>query len=287
LCLSEFMFFYIILGLLVSLVIDDLANYSFCTFEDRLKVSVKSYCRHALGFLLLLFLPPGIPHVYRISLWILVLLLFLSKLAREFKLFAFLKPPPIDRGSEFGLRGARNSCEFDAVARLVRSGNKTAALKLCHKLAKKGNMSPATVSMVRGYLEEPLGASSDAIPVQENPAAAQLEEVSPELNADQLIAAHRYGTAVEILEQEILARPGDFDLFMKYLNVLARHGSNPRAADQALRDKIRQKTFSPEQFAAAGEQLQAIHHDLQLVDEGVTAIKNRKKPNPKQVRELL
>ena len=280
--------FLYILAIGVAAILDHIERGSFSIY--RQKISVKRYWRHVLACFLLLFLPDALPFALKILCCSLFLVCFLAKLAGDLKpalaekIVAFLDPDIFDHDrAGYSLRDRRIRREFDAVARLVRDGNKKAALKLCHMLAKNGDMSPATVSMVRGYLDAASQTAPDAVLRLTQPAPDHSDVVSQNANADQLIAEHRFGTAAEVLKQELAARPDDFDLYLKYQDLLARHCSNPRAAEQALRHMLGRNVFSPEQFATAGDRLQAVHWDFQPEDERANRPKTRKNQTRKRV----
>jgi lipopolysaccharide biosynthesis regulator YciM len=73
---------------------------------------------------------------------------------------------------------------------------------------------------------------------------------------DELLAGGGFGTAIEILEEQLRLRPDDFDLRLKLAEVYGRHCGNLHRAEKIIREIETHAGFSPEQIQAARKSLQ-------------------------------
>lgn len=76
----------------------------------------------------------------------------------------------------------------------------------------------------------------------------------PEL-VDELLAQRHFGLAVERLEKDIQAQPGDFNLRLKLAEIYALHCDDLAGAGKVIRRLEAEKFFSAEQVAVAGGKL--------------------------------
>jgi len=129
------------------------------------------------------------------------------------------------------------------------------ALDVLHALEKQPLVSRDHLDFARRSLDEwsrphsePAGPAGPADP--DIPAPLALPPT-----VDNLIAQRSLGTAVELLEEQIQARPDDFSLRMKLAEVHAVHCKNLRRAENIIQQLRGTGSFTPQQAAWAQAQL--------------------------------
>ena len=135
------------------------------------------------------------------------------------------------------------------------------ALDVLHALEKQPHVSRDHLDFARRSLDEwsrpqseaaeaadPAGLADRAFPAFPAPLA-----LPP--SVDNLIAQRSLGTAVELLEEQIQARPDDFSLRMKLAEVHAVHCKNLRRAENIIQQLRGTGSFTPQQAAWAQDQL--------------------------------
>lgn len=114
------------------------------------------------------------------------------------------------------------------------------------KLEKQRHVSPSHLEFARRSLDEwsrPQPATPPA------PAPDQPPPLPPTL--EELLARSSYGMAVEQLENQLRAKPGDFDLQLKLAEIHAVHCKNLPTAEKIIRRLEHAPTTTTEQGALA------------------------------------
>jgi hypothetical protein len=126
------------------------------------------------------------------------------------------------------------------------------AWEVLHALEKQPHVSRDHLDFVRRSLDEwGCPQSEPAGPAE--PASPPLLTLPP--TVDNLIAQRSLGTAVEMLEEQIQARPDDFALRMKLAEVHAVHCKNLRRAENILQQLPGTGRFTSQQIARAQAQV--------------------------------
>jgi hypothetical protein len=76
---------------------------------------------------------------------------------------------------------------------------------------------------------------------------------------DEFLAQGSFGTAIEMLEEQIGTQPGDFELQLKLAEVYAVHCKNMMRAEKIIGQIERSAKFSPQQIATARVKLKEWH----------------------------
>jgi len=152
---------------------------------------------------------------------------------------------------------------LDALATLRRQGNVAEAQTLARQLAKKGIIGNSTAELFqRCATEEKLLIVAPPItgnlapaekppgPKRENLPANWREPV------DRLLAEHRFGSAVELLQQQAEAQPANFELWLRLAEIQGRHCRNLATAEKIIRRMEGSGRFPPEQIQEAKTQWQ-------------------------------
>jgi hypothetical protein len=108
------------------------------------------------------------------------------------------------------------------------------AYKVLKALEKEPNISGAHLDFARRSIQE-WGLFQPEFPVK----------IPPTGSVDELLAHGFIGTAIETLEEQVEARPEDFDLQLKLAELFACHASNLTAAERIINQM--ETRFSPEQ----------------------------------------
>jgi hypothetical protein len=119
------------------------------------------------------------------------------------------------------------------------------ARRVLQNLAKQPHVVPAHLDFARRSIEE-----------WSNPELQSPEPIEPPPvgSVDELLAQGFFGTAIEILEGQVKAKPEDFDLLMKLVTVHAVVCKNLPIAEKLV--KQMEGAFSREQIRFAGDRLQ-------------------------------
>jgi tetratricopeptide (TPR) repeat protein len=116
------------------------------------------------------------------------------------------------------------------------------ARQVLEDLGKQPHVSRAHLDFALNSITE-WSQSRQPPPVPSQPAAS----------IDELVSHGFIGTAIETLEEQVEAKPEDFDLQLKLAGLYARHANNIPAAERVVRQM--QNRFSPEQLELARAQL--------------------------------
>lgn len=155
---------------------------------------------------------------------------------------------------------------LDTIASLVREGRTEEAIRMCRERLSEGDVSVLAMEALLEQLEAP-SSPSGGPPVL--PAAgAEATEPQPAMAAssapvigvrgksiEQLLEEGYRGTAIEILEQQLKEKPGDFALWLKLAEAYGRHCGNFKRAEKIIDQLAANPAFLPEQVQSAKAQL--------------------------------
>lgn len=120
------------------------------------------------------------------------------------------------------------------------------AAMVLRELEKQPGVAAGYVEFARRSVDEWNRTPVKAVPVSEPPKIESVEE---------LLAQKFYGSAVELLENQIKAQPQDFELRLKLAEVQALHCHNLARAEKIVRQLETDVTLSAVQIASAREKL--------------------------------
>jgi hypothetical protein len=134
---------------------------------------------------------------------------------------------------------AKNPRNLDAAMPLMRLyvrdlRRPDKAYKVLKALEKEPNISDAHLDFARRSIQE-WGQFQPEVPVK----------IPPTGSVDELLAHGFIGTAIETLEEQVEAKPEDFDLRLKLAELFACHANNLTAAERVINQM--ETRFSPEQ----------------------------------------
>lgn len=143
---------------------------------------------------------------------------------------------------------AENPRNVDAAMPLMRIyaqdlGRADQAWKILAALEKQPHVAAAHLEFARRSIEE-----------WSQPRPAPLEEAEVGGSVDELLAQGFIGTAIEMLEEQVDAEPGNFDLQLKLAGFYARYAKNVTTAERIIRRM--DGKFSPDQLLIARARLQ-------------------------------
>lgn len=118
------------------------------------------------------------------------------------------------------------------------------ANEVLRSLEKQPHVSPAYIEFARRSIGE------WQKPQPQKPPA----EPAPE-TLDELLAQRYFGTAADILEQQVNEDPNNFDAWLRLIEVHGRYCANFQLAEKTLRRMERNPAFSPSQIEQAQNQL--------------------------------
>jgi hypothetical protein len=145
----------------------------------------------------------------------------------------------------------KNPADFDAAMMLMRLYAENlrqplSAELVLRTLKQQPNINPAHLEFARRSVAEwsrPGGMKPES--VEEPPPAAK--------SVEELLAGRFYGTAVEVLQEQVKAQPQDYDLRLKLAEVQAVHCRNLPAAEKVVKQMA--GIFSREQVEQAENRL--------------------------------
>ena len=125
------------------------------------------------------------------------------------------------------------------------------AQEVLRALEKQPHVSPDHLAFARQSIGEWSRMKPPPIPASAMPPQAE--------SVDEFLEQGSVGPAIEMLEQEIKARPGDFELQLKLAEVYAVHCKNIQRAEKIIRQMELAGKFSPQQIATAQAKLKEWH----------------------------
>jgi len=150
--------------------------------------------------------------------------------------------------------------ELDRLASLVRTGQKEEASQLCAQLLKSGEVSALAMEAVLARMSHQEGKSAEGI---ESLLVGRSPSEPPETKGDsdaasvpELLSKGYFGTAIELLEGQLKARPDDFELWLKLTEAHGRYCGNFGHAGQIITKMQANPAFTPEQIQIAKAKLQ-------------------------------
>jgi thioredoxin-like negative regulator of GroEL len=120
------------------------------------------------------------------------------------------------------------------------------ALEVLRSLEKQPHVAAAHIEWARRSIDEWS---------QSPPSEAGPEALSAPKSLEELLAEKSFGSAVELLEQQIKEQPGDFNLRMKLAEVHGLCCHNLPRAEKIIRQIETDRSFSSDQIASAGAKL--------------------------------
>jgi tetratricopeptide (TPR) repeat protein len=125
------------------------------------------------------------------------------------------------------------------------------AQEILRALEKQPHVSPDHLEFARRSIGEWSRVKPPPIPASAMPPQAE--------SVDEFLEQGSFGTAIEMLEQEIKARPGDFESQLKLAEVYAVHCKNIMRAEKIIRQMELAAKFSPQQIATAQAKIKEWH----------------------------
>jgi tetratricopeptide (TPR) repeat protein len=143
---------------------------------------------------------------------------------------------------------AKNPRDVDAAMPLMRIyaqdlRQPDQARKILKALEKQPHVAAAHLEFARRSIEE-----------WSQPRPVPPDEAELAGSVDELLAQGFIGTAIEMLEEQVDAEPGNFDLQLKLAGFYARHANNVSTAERIIRQM--DGKFSPDQLLIARARLQ-------------------------------
>lgn len=144
---------------------------------------------------------------------------------------------------------SKNPRDAEAALSLIRlyardMGRPEKARRVLNALARQPHVSDAHLDFARSSIEEWIAP---------RPESPEPTEPIPVGSVDELLARGFFGTAVQMLEEQVMAEPKNFDLQLKLVEVQAVNCHNLPVAEKLL--KQMEGTFSREQIQFAGSRL--------------------------------
>jgi len=140
---------------------------------------------------------------------------------------------------------AENPSNVEAAMMLMRvytqdmqRGDK--AIEILRSLEQQTHVSRSYIDFARRSIEE----------WQKPPPEQAPAESAPE-SVEEMIAKGHFGTAVEILQQQVAEKPENFNAWMKLAEVQGKHCSNMRMAERIVRQIETNPAFNAEQIRQA------------------------------------
>lgn len=172
------------------------------------------------------------------------------------------KPRLLVEASRLRLQGRSREAESILTSLLAKNpANVEAAMMLMRVYAQDQHRAEKAMAVLESLAKQPHVPASHIEYAHRSIAEWSREKSEPEAVAaqpesiDELLAHGYFGTAIEILEQEIDEQPGDFDLRLKLAEIHARHCGNVPRAEKIVRQIETQPGFSPEQVKNARTRL--------------------------------
>jgi len=118
------------------------------------------------------------------------------------------------------------------------------AMDVLRSLEEQPHISPAYIEFARRSMDEwhsprPQKAAPEPVPE----------------TIDELLAQRYYGTAIEMLEQQVSHEPNNFDAWMKLAETHGRYCANLQLAEKIVRQMAKNPAFSAEQIEQAQTKL--------------------------------